>query len=259
MTQQGGYVEVNGVRIYCQILGSGPPLLMLHGGAESSSAWAQQIEPFSRHFQLILPDTRGHGRSGDAGGPLSYGEIAADATALLDYLGIERTFLCGWSDGGIVGLHLSVYAPSRIRKQILIGANYHLEGLLPAFREWLRAQIQTDGPIAWNRAAAEAYRGLSPQGPDSWEPFLRKVFRLWLSGPYHTEAELSLIEIPTLLIAGDREEFVSLEHTTSLFNRLPRGALCIFPHADHRVPQTDPDLFNEIALRFLLKEDSYVD
>ena len=59
---------------------------------------------------------------------------------------------------------------------------------------------------------------------------------------------------PTLVVAGDQEQFVDITHTVKLFQLLKRGELCIIPNADHRVFARRPDLFNEVALEFLLRE-----
>ena len=138
MKPKGHYAKVNDIKIYYETLGKGPPLLMLHGGTVSSECWSAQLEPFARHFQLILPDSRGHGRSTDSDQPFSYAVMASDMVELLNQLKIKSTLLCGWSDGGIIGLHLSIHHPGLIKRQILIGVNFHVNGLIPVFRAWLQ-------------------------------------------------------------------------------------------------------------------------
>lgn len=259
MTSRGNTADINGARIYYEIFGSGPPLLMLHGGTESSRCWSAQIEFFSRRFKLILPDTRGHGRSTDTDQPFGYAQFASDMAALLDHLRIKTAFLCGSSDGGIIGLHLGIHHPGRIERQILLGANYHVDGLLPEFRVWLRRMSRSEGSIKWTGDLIEEYKRLSPQGPDSWDRFLKKVLALWSSEPDYTEAEIASIEIPTLVIAGDRDPFVRLDHTTALFKRLPRGALCILPNGDHNISKNKAEQFNPISLEFFLREERLLD
>ena len=57
MKPRGQYVQVNDIKMYYETLGEGPPLLMLHGGTVSSECWAGNVEPFARHFQVIVPDS----------------------------------------------------------------------------------------------------------------------------------------------------------------------------------------------------------
>lgn len=253
MKPRGTYAEVNGIRMYYETVGEGPPLVMLHGGTASAECWAEQVRPFSRHFRLILPDSRGHGRSTDTDQPYSYAVMAVDVLALLRHLRIRRTALCGWSDGAIVGLHLAIHHPRLLTRQILIGANFHVDGLIPAFRDWLRKPMETeDAAGCWSPDIVAAYKRLSPQGPASWSRFFRKVVTLWQTQPTYSEREIASIAMPTLVVVGDREQFVEPHHTLRLLTRLRRGQLCVIPNANHRVVQQRPALFHQAALEFLL-------
>ena len=144
MKPRGQYAEVNGIKMYYETLGEGPPLLMLHGVTVSSECWSWQLDPFARHFQVIVPDSRGHGRSTDSDQPFSYAVMASDVIELLKHLQIQSADLCGWSDGGIIGLHLAIHHPGVIKKQILVGANFDVNGLIPAFRGWLSKPTESE-------------------------------------------------------------------------------------------------------------------
>lgn len=253
MKPRSQYVQVNDIKMYYETVGKGPPLVMIHGGTVSSECWSGQLEPFARHFQLILPDSRGHGRSTDSDLPFSYAAMASDVLELLKHLQIQRTDLCGWSDGGIIGLHLGIHHPGVIKKQILVGANFDVNGLIPAFRRWLSKPTESEESGCWSPEIVESYKRLSPQGPESWGRFFRKVLTLWQTSPHYSEQEISSITTPTLVVAGDQEQFVDINHTVRLFQLLKRGELCIIPNADHRVFGRRPDLFNEAALEFLLR------
>jgi len=253
MKARSRYVQVNDIKMYYETLGEGPPLLMLHGGTVSSECWSGYLEPFARHFQVIVPDSRGHGRSTDSAQPFSYELMASDVIELLKHLGIQSADLCGWSDGGIIGLHLGIHHPGVIRKQILVGANFDVNGLVPGFRSWLSAPTEAEESGCWSPEIVESYQRLSPQGPESWNRFFKKVITLWRTLPHYSEQEISSIIVPTLVVAGDQEQFVDISHTTRLFQLLKRGELCIIPNADHRVFARRPDLFNQAALEFLLR------
>ena len=254
MKPRGQYAQVNDIKMYYETLGQGPPLLILHGGTVSSECWSGQLAPFARHFQVIVPDSRGHGRSTDSDQPFSYALMASDVIELLKHLQIQATDLYGWSDGGIIGLHLAIHHPGVIKKQILVGANYDVNGLIPAFREWLSKPTESEESGCWSPEIVESYQRLSPQGLESWNRFFRKVITQWRTLPHYSEQEISSITVPTLVVAGDQEQFVDINHTVKLFKLLKRGELCIIPNADHRVFARRPDLFNQVALEFLLRE-----
>src|SRR5215510_10214917 len=116
---QARYIEANGLNIYYEELGEGEPLLLLHGGIASTSAvwadppwgWTAHTSAFAEHFRVIAPDTRGHGRTVNTGGELSYPLLADDMVALVAALGLERPLLCGFSDGGIIGSCIAMRTP----------------------------------------------------------------------------------------------------------------------------------------------------
>ncbi|MCA9863762.1 MAG: alpha/beta fold hydrolase, partial [Thermomicrobiales bacterium] len=95
---------LNGAEIAYAVTGAGDPVVLVHGGDANSEHWAFQVQALASQYQVILLDSRGHGRSPYNGGPLTYAQLADDVVALLDLLGIARAHLVGWSDGGIIGL-----------------------------------------------------------------------------------------------------------------------------------------------------------
>jgi len=255
MHPKGHTARINHVNLYYETYGQGHPLILLHGGTVSSNCWHEQIEVFSYQYRLILVDTRGHGRSTDSNQPFSYSLMASDIVQLLEHLEIKSAHLCGWSDGGVIGLHLGIHHPGLITKQILIGANFHVDGLVPDFRNWLKHPVESDVSGCWSPEIEASYKNLSPQGPASWESFFKKIITLWREYPQYPEKEIAKILTPTLLVVGDREQFIQLGHTLRLFELLRFGELCILPNTDHRVFQRRSDVFNNIALEFFQREE----
>src|SRR5258708_37037519 len=113
------YVEANGINIWYAEAGQGVPLLLLHGGivsngplwADSAYGWGGHVGRFAEHFRVIAPDTRGHGRTLNPSGVLSYPVFAEDVIALTRALHLEKPFLCGFSDGGITAAVVGIMAP----------------------------------------------------------------------------------------------------------------------------------------------------
>lgn len=83
------------------------------------SLWAPQMAEFSKHFEIVRYDTRGHGRSSVPFGPYSIADLASDVLNLLDALQLHRVHFCGISMGGLLGQHLAIHAPERIHKLVL--------------------------------------------------------------------------------------------------------------------------------------------
>ena len=103
----------DGVTLYYEVYGAGPPLLRVHGNGGSIGWLAAQIEFFKKTHRVIVMDSRDQGRSGDSAVPLTYEKMTDDLVALLDHLQAGPVDIVGWSDGGIEALlHEVICNPS---------------------------------------------------------------------------------------------------------------------------------------------------
>ena len=124
-------IALNGISLHYELRGDGPPLLLLHGGTGCHSDWAYAgREHFEREYQLILPDTRGHGRSAvpdwsELPKTLTHRQCALDTLALLDHLGIERCKAVGVSMGGNILLHMAIIQPQRIEPMVVVSSTMY--------------------------------------------------------------------------------------------------------------------------------------
>src|SRR5438046_7559024 len=102
---KSGYAPVNGIRMFYAVFGQGLPVLLVHGGLGNSNYWGEVIPILVRnHYEVIVADSRGHGRSTRTAEPYSYELMASDVLALLDYLRLTKVNSVGWCDGAILGL-----------------------------------------------------------------------------------------------------------------------------------------------------------
>ena len=109
-------VNVNGIQIAYKRHGSGMPLVLLHGYPLDHTIWDEVIPLLENDFDLILPDLRGFGQSDQVESQYTIADMAADIAALLDELGIEKTYIAGHSMGGYVALaFVRNYPRARIR------------------------------------------------------------------------------------------------------------------------------------------------
>jgi pimeloyl-ACP methyl ester carboxylesterase len=120
---QSGYADVNGIRLYHVEIGSGPPVVLLHGGLANSDYFGNQALALARAYRVILVDSRGHGRSTRDGRSFGYDLMADDVVALLDTLRIDKATIVGWSDGANIGLDMALRYPSRVTRVFAFGAN----------------------------------------------------------------------------------------------------------------------------------------
>ena len=221
------YAAVNGLNMYYEVHGDGPPLLLLHGG--SGSIPDKWIPFFSPPFRVIAMEQMGHGRTADVmDRPFHYHDMAEDTVELMRQLGIESAVVVGYSDGGIIGLDMAIHHPERVTKLAVTGANSRTDGYTAENQEMMRTFNPADLPVS------EAYRRLSPDGADHWPIFIGRLHRMWAVEPGLTREEMQSIKAPTLIIVGD-EDIVTPEHAVEMFRTIPGAQLCVVPHSGHGV------------------------
>src|SRR5687767_3848021 len=119
-TQPGHFIHANGLDIYYQEHGQGQPLLLIHGGTLSGDSWQPYRAAFAQHFRVITPDSRGHGRTANPTGTMSFGLLADDMVALVQALDLHQPLICGYSDGGQVALEIGMRYPD-LPQALVIG------------------------------------------------------------------------------------------------------------------------------------------
>src|SRR5438309_2614506 len=133
----------DGVNIYYEVHGSGPPLILTHGYSSTSGMWQGQIAALSRHYGLVLWDMRGHGQSDYPENPAAYSETltVADIAALLDAVGADKAIVGGLSLGGYMSLAFYRSHPERVRALLIIDTG-------PGFKK-------DDAREVWNKRAQD--------------------------------------------------------------------------------------------------------
>jgi pimeloyl-ACP methyl ester carboxylesterase len=221
-----GFVSVDDARLFYTARGAGPPLILLHGGLSSGADWAPIAEVLADEFLVLAPDSRGHGRSTNPRGSLSYPDMSDDVAALISALELREPLVAGWSDGGQIALELAVRHPGAVGAAIIGGAypEFVDSGLHAAHRALLlEVQAESDGP---ELAELRALHG-------DWPSLLEQTAGLWLNYAGLSDASVRRIEQPVLVLAGDRDELVGLDLALALYRALPCAEFAVVPCADH--------------------------
>lgn len=231
---KGKFYSINGFQMYCEIYGSGEPLLMMHGNGQSIVALARQIPYFSRRYQVIVADSRAQGKSIDHSDSLSYEQMADDFAALLTALNIDSANVLGWSDGGINGLLMAIRHPEKVKKLAVTGANLWpdssavekeiLEDIHPAYLSY-----------------KNKFEDHTPKTAEDSTKY--KLLKLLIEQPHIPLSDLHKIKAPTLVIAGDRD-LIKPEHTFLIFKNIPNASLWIVPNCGHATLQDYAEEFN---------------
>jgi pimeloyl-ACP methyl ester carboxylesterase len=201
-------------------------VVLLHGGLSSSASLLRTLGPsFSRRFAVAAFDRRGHGKTADTDRDFSYNDMADETIAFLEFLG-RRVFLLGHSDGANVALLVALRRADLVKRVVLVGANYHFEGLMPM----PDFTPESDGFSDFARHYAKA----SPNGIEHAAVVVRKSQHLVTTGPTLTVSDLATISVPVLVMSGD-DDVTRLEHTVSLYESIPESQLAVFPGTSHSV------------------------
>ncbi|MEZ4615306.1 MAG: alpha/beta fold hydrolase [Caldilineaceae bacterium] len=230
LPESGAIARVNDINMYYEIHGEGEPLLLIHSVAAYSGQLAKVIPALAENYQVIAVDFRGHGRTTDAGQPLSYELIASDMVALLDQLGIDAVHIVGNKDGGITGLVMAMQHPERVKSLVTASVNWSPAGFQPWFVDYMKSVTLED----WDGMVGEMYRTVAPD-PSIMAVMLEKDRNLLLTQPNFTLEELRAIDVPVLVLAGANEEVIELPHIEEMAAALPNAELVLIDEAGHGV------------------------
>jgi pimeloyl-ACP methyl ester carboxylesterase len=243
----GEYVDIGGHPTWVEDRGGeGEPLLLLHGGMSNSDALLDSIGPgLEERFHVVAFDRRGHGRTADTDADFHYSDMATETIRVLQEVVGGPANLVGWSDGGIVSLLVAIARPDLVRRLVVIGTNYNVDGFVP---------FDPGQESSMGEALASGYAALSPDGAEHFPAVFTKFMAMTRSEPTLTTDDIARVEAPCLVMVGD-DDMVLLPHTCSLFEALPRGQLAVVPATSHARPLEKPGVVVELVVEFLTAEE----
>jgi pimeloyl-ACP methyl ester carboxylesterase len=269
---------VGDVELYYEEHGSGDPLLLIMGLGADANGWMLQTPEFAKHYRTIVFDNRGVGRSAKPAGPYTIPQMADDAVALLDHLGIERTHVCGVSMGGMISQELALRHPKRLRSLVL-GCTYAQpdSGVLQnssASASNLGGAIDAQGNINIDLSQLDPLMFFQTLLPLTFnqsfiETDLARIMQLFSGSlefgfdlnailaqvqaamAHDTAGRLNQIKVPTLVITGDNDMLIPSSNSDYLAQEIPAARLVKIPGGSHAFNLETPDVFNGAVLEFL--------
>jgi len=252
------FIDRDGVKLYYEVHGSGPALLLTHGYSSSARMWAGQIEMLAKDFQLILWDMRGHGRTDYPAALEAYSEEAtvADMAALLDAVHAPSAVIGGLSLGGYMSLAFHRVHPGRTRALLIIDTG-------PGYRS-------ADSRTAWNQTAIKTALRFEAEGLKALKPHASESSAVVAPEPVHRDARglalaarsllqqrdakvidsLVQIAVPALIVVGaDDKPF--LAPANYMAAKIPGAKLVTIPNAGHVANIDNPAAFNAAVSGFL--------
>ena len=245
VTNDQGYVEHQGARIWYSTYGSGAPVILLHGGLGHGGNWGYQVPVLvMRGYRAVLIDSRGHGRSTRDTRPFSYELMASDVLAVMDALHLEKPCLVGWSDGACTALILAAKAPSRIAGVFFFACNMDPTGVRP---------IEPSPTL--NRCFARHAKdyALLSATPEHFKDFVEDVSLMQRTEPNYSAHDLAKISVPVAIVQSEHEEFIKREHAEYLAQSIPGAEFVVLKAVSHFAPLQRPEQFNTAMLAFVGK------
>ena len=243
VTDDLGYIENDGARIWYSAYGIGPPVILLHGGLGHSGNWGYQVPALiANGYRAVVIDSRGHGRSTRDGRPYSYELMASDVLAVMNALHLDRVALVGWSDGACTALILAAKYPARVAGVFFFACNMDPTGVKPF-----------EATPALNRCFsrhAEDYKQLSAT-PEQFKRFVEDVSLMQRTQPNYSTQDLAKISVSVRIAQSERDEFIKREHAEYLARTIPSASFILLDSVSHFAPLQRPQQFNTVMVAFV--------
>lgn len=256
---EGFLTTPDGESIWYETAGTGPALVLTHGLGGNAAVWFQQLPAFAASYQVITWDQRGFGRSTNHTGRCGPVSAVGDQLALLDHLGVDRAHLVGQSMGGWVVLGAALAAPDRVRSLVLSCTTAGIPPVAgPGFASEQVGEATGPRPLGVHPAVGDRLAAVDParaylyqalgtfgQRPPDTE------FARMLAEYTHDPEALHRLEVPTLLLCGDRDPVMTPALVRDAAGRLPRARVVELPDRGHSPYFEDPDGWNDLVASFL--------
>ncbi|MBR2739188.1 MAG: alpha/beta hydrolase [Oscillospiraceae bacterium] len=197
------FQHVNGIQLYYEVVGSGSPLVMVHGNGEDHTIFNEAVDILKDRFTVYTVDSRDHGQSTKVS-ELHYSDMADDLLVFLNDLDLKDVTFYGFSDGGIIGLLLA-QKTDRLSRLIVSGANLTPDGVKSSLRLFIKIMY-----------------------------FFTKdsKLKMMLNEPHITAESLSAISVPTTVMAGEKD-LIRKKETEAIAAAIPGSKLRIIKGEGH--------------------------
>jgi pimeloyl-ACP methyl ester carboxylesterase len=271
------HIRIHGHDVGYRMAGSGPAIVFVHGLAGSSTTWREVMPELAKSHTVLAPDLLGHGDSAKPRGDYSLGAHASGLRDLLVALRVERATIVGHSFGGGVAMQLAYQFPERCERLVLVasgGLGKEVHGLLRAvalpgaelvmpvlLSPWLHEQLEAIGSRIGRRGlhlrgtAREvwlSYTGLAEtRGRTAFIHTVRSVIDPLGQRVSALDRLYLARDVPTLIVWGDRDRIIPVDHAHSAHEAIPGSRLVIVPDAGHFLPVEEPKAFLAALTSFL--------
>ncbi len=257
-------LHVNDIEMHYEMFGQGQPLILVHGLGSSGRDWEKQLPVFSKYYQVVTFDLRGHGQSQKPPGPYSIPLFAKDTAELIKALGISPIHVVGISLGGMVAFQLAVDYPELVKSLVVVNAGPEVV-----------ARTMKDHWQIFFRFAILYLLGMRRMGmvlskrlfPKDEQASLREIFvERWAKNNFQAYLNalraivgwsvmdrIDMINLPTLIVTVEKD-YTPISAKETFVAKMPQARLVVVPNSLHATPVDNPEKFNETVMSFLSKK-----
>jgi pimeloyl-ACP methyl ester carboxylesterase len=221
---KAAYANINGIKMYYEIHGTGQPLVLIHGGGSTINTNFGKLLPIlAKTHQVIALELQAHGRTSDRSTPESFEQDADDVAELLKQLNIGNADIFGFSNGASTTMRLAIRHPEKVRRLVIASTFYKKSGAPAGFWEGMKNAQFSDMPQVYK----DGFLKVNNDPNALLNMFNRDVERMQGFKDWKPE-DIRSIHVPALVVVGD-QDLPSAEHAVEMYRLLPKGRLAIIP------------------------------
>jgi len=263
---ESGFAEVNGARLYYEVMGEGYTVVLIHAGKLDHRMWDDQFNEYAKHYEVIRYDVRGYGKSEIPQKP--YSDVD-DLHGLMKFLNVNKACLIGLSMGGKIAVDFTLQHPEMTSALIPVATDlggfvWSSEEIMQGYQkiiETARDESESQAVELWLKFPLFAPAMENPTVGDKVRKIVGDNSHVFLLNPLNRRqikppavGRLSEISIPTLIIVGDRDVSDIIAIADTLEKNITGSKKVVIPGAGHLVNLEKSEEFNRIVLDFLSKQ-----
>ena len=251
----GKYANVNGIKMYYEVHGSGSPLVLLHGGGSTIyTSFGRILPELAKNHQVIAIELQAHGHTGDRNAAETFKQDADDVAELIRQLNIPKADILGFSNGGQTTLELAINHHDKVRRIIVASAFYKRDGAQAGFWDGFSTATLNNMPQIYR----DEYLKINPDSAALLNMFNKDIQRMKNFKGW-TYEDMRSIQAPALIVSGDHD-VATPEHTVEMYRILPHSRLAILPgaHGQYMGEAMFPDPNNKLPELFVAMVDEFL-
>lgn len=261
-------LAIDNIHLNYEITGHGEPLVLLHGLGSRLQDWCEQTAYFSKHYQVIAIDCRGHGNSDKPDTPYSIPIFTRDITLLLNKLGVDRFHLAGFSMGGMIAFQFAVDQPQRLISLTIINSSPRVPCKTLSERMEVGLRLVCIRLLGMERLGRLIGQRLFPEAEqrELYDEFVSNMKRNDRKAYIHSlksflgwdvSDQLQQLTMPVLVISGD-QDYTPINDKQQYCQQITNCLLQIISNSRHATPLDQPEALNHVMEKFLRATDRQV-